>query len=111
MMITGDCAANKTEDMTTGMVTSKDCKKSDPTTVWGLVGGHIINFDCFNQFNAPQDEGREVGKPEIYLSNPDCDATDVDLTSLTSSSEDNTKLYWIMIPASFSGSGDELIDF
>ena len=110
MKVEGVCEIADRRDRITDIVMS-ECSKSNPKTVWSIVGGHLVSYECFKAWTSPNTSS-ESNQPDIFLSAENCDSTtDLEMTSLTSSSDDNTRTYWVMIPDSFSGSGDELIDF
>jgi hypothetical protein len=74
-----------------------ECDDKNPKAVWGLVGGHIINFECFiNRDNT--------GTPDVLLEAPCSDGDDLtsmDLSSLGDDAEEAAEVYWVLFPKSF----------
>jgi hypothetical protein len=74
-----------------------ECDDTNPKAVWALVGGHIINFECFINRDRP-------GTPDVLLEAPCSDGDDVtsaDLSSLGDDAEEAAEVYWVLFPKSF----------
>jgi hypothetical protein len=85
-----------------------ECDDKNPKAVWALVGGHIINFECFVNRDRK-------GTPDVLLEAPCSDGDDLtsmDLSSLGDDAGEAAEIYWVLFPKSFytSGSKDSLFD-
>jgi hypothetical protein len=85
-----------------------ECDDKNPKAVWALVGGHIINFQCFVNRDRQ-------GTPDVLLEAPCSDGDDLtsmDLSSLGDDAEEAAETYWVLFPKSFdtSDSKDMLFD-
>jgi hypothetical protein len=89
-------------------ITFGECDEKNGKAVWGLVGGHIINFECF--INRDMKD-----TPDVLLEAPCSDGDDMtsaDLSSLGDDSEEAAEVYWVLFPKSFdtTASGESLWD-
>jgi hypothetical protein len=80
-----------------------ECDDTNPKAAWALVGGHIINFQCFINRDRP-------GTPDVLLEAPCSDGDDVtslDLSSLDNDAEEAAETYWVLFPKSFYDSSKD----
>ena len=108
----GECMYISSCDNTDAIVGLVACDDTDPNQVFGVVGGNIIPWECYVNQGS---NGKET--PEMFLEarcgnnqGTFAPSAKIELSSMSSDSDDHSETYWVLIPTDFSGSKDELFD-